>query len=123
MPSLDIGFGGAYGLFHAAYGKFNWMEKLGDPTFKYSVAGAQVYGSLAPRLASADVLLFDYEDYGRAIQKYLGDLENELKKNYASHRLGPRGIPRTGFARAAQPLRGLPQSLRAPPSAQRAWWQ
>jgi N-acetylated-alpha-linked acidic dipeptidase len=87
VPSLDIGFGGPYGAYHALSDNFHWMENFGDPTFKYSVAAAQVYGTLTLRLANADVLPFDYEDYGKAIDKYFDDLDGELKKDGNSGRL------------------------------------
>ncbi len=81
VPSLDIGFNGPYGVYHAIYDDFYWMQHFGDPTFKYSVAAAQVYGMLALRLADADVVPLDYEDYGHAIEGYLQGLQEELEKN------------------------------------------
>ena len=87
VPSLDIGFAGPYGVYHSVYDNFNWMQQFGDPTFRYSVAAAQVYGMLALRLANADVLPFDFEDYGKALQAYLNDLEEESKKGGASGKL------------------------------------
>jgi len=81
IPSLDISFGGPYGVYHSLYDNFEWMQKFGDPTFRYSVAAAQIYGTLALRLTNADFLPFDYEDYGRALENYLGDLETEMKKS------------------------------------------
>lgn len=77
VPSLDFGFGGPYGVYHSIYDNFFWMEHFGDPTFKYSVVAAQVFGTLALRLADADILPFDYEEYGRAFQGYLDGLEKE----------------------------------------------
>jgi N-acetylated-alpha-linked acidic dipeptidase len=77
VPSLDFGFGGPYGVYHSIYDNFFWMEHFGDPTFKYSVAAAQVLGTLALRLADADILPLDYEEYARAIQGYLDGLEKE----------------------------------------------
>lgn len=87
VPSVDLGFGGSYGVYHAIYDNFYWMEHFGDPTFKYSVAAAQIYGTLALRLADADILPFDYEDYGNSIQNYLHDLGEDLKKQSLSEKL------------------------------------
>lgn len=87
VPSLDLGFGGPYGVYHALYDNFYWMANFGDPTFKYSVAAAQVFGTLALRLADADILPFEYEDYGKAIQKYLRDLEEDMKKDKTADKL------------------------------------
>ena len=94
VPALDVSFGGPYGVYHAVYDTFYWMQDFGDPTFKYSVAAAQVYGTLALRLADADILPFDYEEYGKAIQKYCRDLEEELKKNNLADKLQFEGATR-----------------------------
>jgi len=87
VPSLDISFGGPYGVYHSTYDNFNWMQNFGDPSFRYSVAAAQVYGLLALRLANADILPFDYDDYGKALQTYLSDLEEESKKTDGAGKL------------------------------------
>ncbi len=87
VPSVDLGFGGSYGVYHAVYDNFYWMQNFGDPTFKYSVAGAQMFGTLALRLADADILPYGYDDYGKAIEKYLLELEDELKKENLSEKL------------------------------------
>jgi N-acetylated-alpha-linked acidic dipeptidase len=79
VPSLDVGFSGPYGVYHSAYDDFYWMRNFGDPTFKYSVAITQVLGTLVLRLADSDILPFDYEEYGWAIQKYLRDLQEEIE--------------------------------------------
>src|SRR5260370_27726797 len=63
------------------------MQNFGDPSFKYSVAAAQVLGTLALRLADADILPFDYEAYGEAIQKHLRELQDELKKGDAADQI------------------------------------
>lgn len=70
IPSTDMGFGGDYGVYHSSYDSFHWMEKFGDPGFVYHVAAAQVWGTLALRLADADGLSFDYTDYASQIREY-----------------------------------------------------
>ena len=80
VPALDVNFGGSYGVYHSIYDNFQWMETFGDPHFQYSVAAAQIFGTLALRLTEADLLPFDYEEYGRSLQTSLSDLEGELKK-------------------------------------------
>ena len=70
ISSTDMGFGGDYGVYHSSYDSFHWMEKFGDPGFVYHVAAAQVWGTLALRLADADGLSFDYTDYASQIREY-----------------------------------------------------
>ena len=73
VASTDMGFGGDYGVYHSAYDSFYWMDKFGDPGFKYHVAAAQLWGTLALRLAEADGLSFDYTDYARQVRDYFSE--------------------------------------------------
>ncbi len=110
VPSLDLGFGGPYGVYHALHDDFYWMEHFGDPTFKYSVAAAQVYGTLALRLADADILPFDYEDYGNAIQKYLRDFGEDLKKRNVADKL-PLGDAQEAAGKFTESAKALSEKL------------
>jgi N-acetylated-alpha-linked acidic dipeptidase len=73
IASTDMGFGGDYGVYHSAYDSFYWMDNFGDPGFVYHVAAAQVWGTLAMRLADADGLSFDYTDYATEIREFFRD--------------------------------------------------
>ena len=70
IASTDMGFNGDYGVYHSAYDSFYWMDHFGDPGFKYHVAAAQLWGTLAMRLADADGLPIDYTDYATQIRDY-----------------------------------------------------
>ena len=73
IASTDMGFGGDYGVYHSAFDSFTWMSKFGDPDFTYHVAAAQLWGTMAMRLAGADGLQFDYRDYADAIRDYFDE--------------------------------------------------
>ena len=73
IPSLDMGFGGDYGVYHSAYDSFHWMSQFGDPTFEYHVAAAQLWGTVALRLADAEGLPFYYSDYGTQIREFFNE--------------------------------------------------
>src|SRR5690349_1144412 len=70
IASTDMSFGGDYGVYHSAYDSFYWMDHFGDPGFQYHVAAAQIWGTLALRLADADGLSFDYTDYANEIRSF-----------------------------------------------------
>ena len=70
VASTDMGFNGDYGVYHSAYDSFYWMDHFGDPGFQYHVAAAQLWGTMAMRLADADGLTFDYTDYATQIREY-----------------------------------------------------
>jgi N-acetylated-alpha-linked acidic dipeptidase len=70
VPSTDMGFNGDYGVYHSAYDSFYWMDHFGDPGFNYHVVAAQLWGTLAMRLADADGLPFDYTDYAMQVREF-----------------------------------------------------
>jgi N-acetylated-alpha-linked acidic dipeptidase len=74
IPSIDMGFGGDYGVYHSVYDDFYWMKHFGDPTFGYHVALARILGTVALRLDEADILPFDYASYASAIERNSADL-------------------------------------------------
>ena len=85
IASTDMSFGGDYGVYHSAYDSFYWMEHFGDPGFQYHVAAAQIWGTLALRLADADGLSFDYTDYANEIRSFFReDLKIAGWRNLAS---------------------------------------
>jgi N-acetylated-alpha-linked acidic dipeptidase len=83
VTSLDMGFGGDYGVYHSAYDSFDWMAKFGDPTFQYHVAAAQLWGTIALRFADAEGLPFDYTDYASQVR----DFFNETQRDAARRKL------------------------------------
>jgi N-acetylated-alpha-linked acidic dipeptidase len=80
VPSLDMGFGGDYGVYHSAYDSFHWMSHFGDPDFVYHVAAAQIWGTVAMRLADADGLPFDYGDYAKQIRDFFDESLKNAKR-------------------------------------------
>lgn len=80
VPSTDMGFGGDYGVYHSAYDSFHWMSRFGDPTFQYHVAAAQLWGTLAMRLADAEGLPFDYVSYASQIRDFFRESVRTAKR-------------------------------------------
>jgi N-acetylated-alpha-linked acidic dipeptidase len=72
VPSTDIGSSGPYGVYHSVFDNFAWFKKFGDPDFVYEQQMARVFGVEALRMADADVLPYDYEEYGKEIAEYVG---------------------------------------------------
>ena len=76
IPAVSMGFGGAYGVYHAMQDNFYWMEHFGDPTFQYQVTMSKIWGTLALQLANADILPFDYETYATDLMVPVKLLQN-----------------------------------------------
>jgi N-acetylated-alpha-linked acidic dipeptidase len=85
VPSTDIGSNGDYGVYHSVFDNFAWFKKFGDPDFLYEQEMARIYGLEVLRMADADVLPYDYEDYGKEISAYI-----EAAKNKAQDKFGDK---------------------------------
>jgi N-acetylated-alpha-linked acidic dipeptidase len=92
ISSLDMGFGGDYGVYHSAYDSFHWMTSFGDPTFAYHVAAAQLWGTVAMRLADAHGLPFDYVDYGAQIKEFFTESVKTAKGRNLSAAFDEKGM-------------------------------
>jgi N-acetylated-alpha-linked acidic dipeptidase len=71
VPSTDMSSSGPYGVYHSVFDNFAWFKKFGDPDFVYEQEMARVYGLEAVRMADAEVLPYDYEEYAKEIAAYL----------------------------------------------------
>ena len=84
VPSTDIGSSGSYGVYHSVFDNFAWFEKFADPDFVYEQQMARVFGLEILRMADADVLPFDYEEYGKEISAYLSEAEKKASEKFGS---------------------------------------
>src|SRR5450432_1230599 len=96
VPSADMGSTGSYGVYHSVFDNFAWFSKFGDPDFLYEQQMARVFGLQAVRMADADVLPYDYEEYGKEISVYI-----EAAKRRAEAKFGPAKIDFAGVLAAA----------------------
>ena len=82
VPSMDMSFNGPYGVYHAVYDNFRWMDKFGDPGFFYHTAAARLYGILALRLSSADAVPLRFTNYASSLRVDLDALRRQvIRKN------------------------------------------
>src|SRR5207245_3436509 len=84
VPSSDVSSSGSYGVYHSAFDNFNWFKKFGDPDFTYEQEMARVYGIEAIRMADADVLPYDYEEYAKEITAYIEAAKKKAGKDFGS---------------------------------------
>jgi len=84
VPSTDISSTGSYGVYHSVFDNFNWFKKFGDPDFAYEQEMARVYGLELIRMADADVLPYDYEEYGKEIIAYIEAARKRAESSFGS---------------------------------------
>ncbi|MGC1373456.1 MAG: M28 family metallopeptidase [Candidatus Sulfotelmatobacter sp.] len=97
VPSTDIGSTGPYGVYHSTFDDFTWFKKFADPDFVYEQQMARVFGLEMLRMADADVLPYDYEEYGKEVATYI-----DAAAKRAESKLGPHALD---FDRAATAAR------------------
>ncbi len=101
VPAADIGSGGPYGVYHSAFDNFNWFKKFADPDFVYEQQMARVFGMETLRMADADVLPYDYQEYGKEIATYLNNAKKKSQSEF--------GAEAPDFAVAEKAVRNLQQ--------------
>jgi N-acetylated-alpha-linked acidic dipeptidase len=87
VPSTDVSSSGSYGVYHSVFDNFAWFKKFGDPDFLYEQQMARVFGLQMVRMANADVIPYDYEEYGKEINSYLDAAEKR-----AHDKFGDKGL-------------------------------
>jgi N-acetylated-alpha-linked acidic dipeptidase len=85
VPSSDISSSGPYGVYHSVFDNFNWFKKFGDPDFVYEQEMARILGLEAVRMADADVLPYDYEEYGKEVVAYLDAAQKRAANKFGVH--------------------------------------
>jgi len=82
IASLNLAYTGedGGGIYHSIYDDFYWYTHFSDTSFVYGRALAQTAGTAVMRLASAELLPYDFSDFADTIAKYVGELKDLLKK-------------------------------------------
>ena len=116
VPSVDVGFGGRYGVYHSIYDNFTWMEKFGDPEFVIHAQAARLYTLLAMRAAAAEVVPFKFVPYGEALREHVDDLRRMVERKTRAAEpdaekppLAFEGLPAPGQGRSGRSRRRRPR--------------
>ncbi|HEX6823480.1 MAG TPA: M28 family metallopeptidase [Candidatus Sulfotelmatobacter sp.] len=87
VPSTDVSSSGSYGVYHSVFDNFAWFKKFGDSDFLYEQQMARVFGLQMVRMAGADVLPYDYEEYAKEVNSYL-----DAAQKRAHDKFGEKGL-------------------------------
>ncbi|MCU1233212.1 MAG: Glutamate carboxypeptidase [Candidatus Solibacter sp.] len=77
IASVNMGFGGedGGGIYHSIYDDFYWYTHFADTDFAYGRALAQTAGTSVMRLASAELLPLDFDNFTDTIRKYIDEVQ------------------------------------------------
>lgn len=82
ISSLDFGFipnaNSPVYMYHSNYDTYHWMEKYGDPGFKYHATSARILGLMAAKMATKPIAPMKMADYGTAVVSYVQQLQDKL---------------------------------------------
>jgi hypothetical protein len=121
VPTVGLSFDGPYGVYHSMYDGFLWMNRFGDPGYRYHVLLSRIWGTLALRLANADVLPFDFASYARHLRRFVA-LDRATEKDrldLARLRAGVDTFEATGRKLNDALARALASGVPAPDLARR----
>jgi N-acetylated-alpha-linked acidic dipeptidase len=76
IASLNLGYGGedGGGIYHSIYDDFYWYTHFSDTDFVYGRALAQTAGTAVMRLADAELLPYDFDDFTDTIRRYIEEI-------------------------------------------------
>ncbi|MGH9440638.1 MAG: transferrin receptor-like dimerization domain-containing protein [Thermoanaerobaculia bacterium] len=120
IASADLRFGGeggSDGVYHSIYDDFYWYTHFSDTDFSYGRALAEAGGIAVMRLASADLLPFEYLDFSDAVSKYAAEIKRGLETVRHETLEHNREVEEGTFAAVEDPRHPtvLPKSEPVPP--------
>jgi len=81
IPVAGYGFGGEGGVYHSMYDTSDWMERFGDPGYRYHAATARLTAVILSRLANADILPYEHETLASSFRTELASFAAELDRS------------------------------------------
>jgi N-acetylated-alpha-linked acidic dipeptidase len=72
ISALNFGYGGedGGGSYHSVYDSYSHYTRFMDTSFEYGITMAKTGGRMVLRLADADILQFDFNDFSETVSKY-----------------------------------------------------
>lgn len=115
IASLNLGYGGedGSGVYHSIYDDLYWYMHFSDADFRYGRALAQTIGTAVMRLASAELLPFDFTAFADTVRRYVAELQKLLKDKQTEIQERNRQIEEGVFTATADPKQKF-----VPPSAE-----
>ena len=77
VASVNMAFGGEDrgGIYHSIYDDFYWYTHFSDTAFVYGRALAQTAGTAVMRLADADLLPLDFDNFTDTLRRYIDEVQ------------------------------------------------
>ena len=117
IPSMNVAFGGEGegGEYHTIFDSFDHFTRFKDPDFAYGIALAQTMGRAVLRLANADVLPFEFQNFSNTVAKYQTEVKQLAETMRTDTERQTRLLAEKRYEAVADPTLTL-----LPPKAQEA---
>lgn len=79
VPAASLGFGGQGGVYHSAYDTSSWMERFGDPGYRYHATASRIVAIAAARLANADLHPYDFTGAAEQLEGMVLEFREEVR--------------------------------------------
>jgi N-acetylated-alpha-linked acidic dipeptidase len=114
IASLNLGFGGesSGGEYHTIYDTYPHYKRFKDPDFAYGVALANTAGRITLRLANADLLPFEFEQWHSTVSGYLEEIMkscDQMREEVAKHN---QMVDKNVFELAADPTKPFKKPIK-----------
>ncbi|KAL6892076.1 hypothetical protein GGI43DRAFT_195312 [Trichoderma evansii] len=105
--------------YHTGFDTFEWMEKIGDPGWKYHITSARIWSIMAAYLTESAVLNVSVTDYASTLQKWIDEL---CSRNLCSSEVDLTVMTTAAqrLTRVARRFDSYAESLRV---SRNAWWR
>jgi N-acetylated-alpha-linked acidic dipeptidase len=119
IAALHLGYGGEDegGIYHSIYDDMTWFARFSDSDFAYGRLLAQTAGTLALRLAQAEVVPYDFRSQADTLKKRVGEVKKLLEEEQEKARERNRQLDEGVFQAVRDPRRPLlpPRRKDVPP--------
>jgi len=105
IASLNLGYGGedGGGIYHSIYDDVYWFTHFADTDFSYGRTLSQTVGTAVMRIADADVLPYEFNNFTETVRRYLDELKKQLKSMQDQIKERNREIAEGAFTATADP--------------------
>ena len=105
IASLNLAYGGedGGGIYHSVYDDFYWYTHFSDTDFIYGRALAQTAGTAVMRLADAELLPYDFDDFTDTIRRYIEEVTRLAQEKREQIVERNRQIDEGAFSATADP--------------------
>jgi N-acetylated-alpha-linked acidic dipeptidase len=101
VPALDMRFEGLEGPYHSMYDDFEYMDRIVDPGYAYTIALTDLWARVTLRLAEAEVLPLRYANTGTFALDELQSIEERAEDACAGKPDSARFVASLASARRA----------------------